>query len=448
MFLKDLAQISKGSLLGESLNISDFSIDSRSIKKGQLYVALKGVNFDGHDFVEEALKKGASAVVISKDLEGDFPRIVVKDTKEFINSIAAHNREEFKGKVIGITGTNGKTSSKQILSNLLNENNCHRTEGNKNNQIGVPFSLLSLNNKYNYSVIEMGTSEKGEIDILKDMVKPDIAAITNVSEGHLEGLKDTISIAKEKGCIFNFNSDQGIAFLPRDSEFYDYWLDITNAKEKLSFGIHKKSDFRINEITTNLDDVKTSFMLNFYNQQEKFEINGLARHNAYNAALSIAIAIQCNVSIDYIKENLCHTDLPDRRLSVFKSLNGSLLIDDTYNANIESTLAAIDYLKAFSGNENKIFIFGDMLELGDHSEKQHRKIGEKCNEAKLYAVLTIGNETIATNDEINQSTIHKHFDDKNDLISYFNEICNENDKILVKGSRGMHMEEIVNSILG
>ena len=178
MFLKDLAQISKGTLLGESLHVNDFSIDSRSIKKGQLYIALKGDNFDGHDFVEEALKKGASAVVISKDLKGDFPRIVVKDTKEFINSIAANNRKEFKGKVIGITGTNGKTSSKQILSNLLNENNCHRTEGNKNNQIGVPFSLLSLNNKYNYSVIEMGTSEKGEIEILKDMVKPDIAAIT------------------------------------------------------------------------------------------------------------------------------------------------------------------------------------------------------------------------------------------------------------------------------
>ena len=221
MDLNQLAQISKGRLIGESVNFEGFSIDSRTIGPGELYISLLGKNFDGHEFLAEAKGKGASAAVVSQSTQIDFPQILVDDTFDFMRSVAAYNRNEFKGKVIGITGTNGKTSTKQIIFSLLNKyNNCHRTLGNMNNQIGVPFSLLSLQNNYQYSVIEMGTSEPGEIEILTRQVNPDIAAITNVSIGHLEGLTDTDSIALEKGNILDFQTNNGIAFLPKDSNFY------------------------------------------------------------------------------------------------------------------------------------------------------------------------------------------------------------------------------------
>ena len=183
--LKQLAEISKGKLSGSSINIDSFSIDTRTINLNEAYIALEGENFDGHEFISEAALKGASAVIVNKPIEADIPHIIVADTLEFMKNIAEYNRNQFKGKMIGITGTNGKTTTKQIVANLLNGTNlCHKTLGNKNNQIGVPYSMLSLENKYKYSVIEMGTSEPGEIELLNARVKPDIAAITNVSMGH------------------------------------------------------------------------------------------------------------------------------------------------------------------------------------------------------------------------------------------------------------------------
>ena len=187
MNLSQLANISNGKLIGKSIDFNGFSIDSRSINLNEVYIALKGKNFDGHEFLSEAQSKGAVAVIVSKTEQLSIPQIIVNDTYDFITTIANHNRKQFQGKVIGITGTNGKTSTKQIISNLLNNNGkCHKTIGNMNNQIGVPFSLLSLENHFQFSVIEMGTSEPGEIEILTHQVKPNISAITNVSMGHLQ----------------------------------------------------------------------------------------------------------------------------------------------------------------------------------------------------------------------------------------------------------------------
>ena len=212
MSLSKLAEISEGKLFGEVTCIESFSIDSRTIKKNDLYIALEGKNYDGAQFIPEAIKKGAIGIISNNQIEQDIPNLVVANTYEFINKIANYNRSKFSGKVIGITGTNGKTSTKQILSNLFNnDKSCHKTIGNKNNQIGVPYTLLTLKNVYDFSVIEMGTSESGEIAILNNQVKPDIAAITNVSLGHLDGLRDTESIAEEKGNILNFYNDNGVA---------------------------------------------------------------------------------------------------------------------------------------------------------------------------------------------------------------------------------------------
>ena len=440
--LKQLAEISKGKLSGSSINIDSFSIDTRTINLNEAYIALEGENFDGHEFISEAALKGASAVIVNKPIEADIPHIIVADTLEFMKSIAEYNRNQFKGKMIGITGTNGKTTTKQIVANLLNGTNlCHKTLGNKNNQIGVPYSMLSLENKYKYSVIEMGTSEPGEIELLNARVKPDIAAITNVSMGHLEGLRNTESIAKEKGNILNFYSDSGVAILPKDSEFFDFWSDKTNAKEISSFGTDKNSDFRVANAEIDIENNLTHFHLYFENQREDMSINGIGLNNSLNAALATAIGLHCGIEINEIKNRLTQTDLPERRLSVTESLNGSLMIDDTYNSNPASLKNALDSLDKL--DKKKICVLGEMKELGLDSKLIHKEMYEYAIK-RVDKVLCIGKSWSECDFDTNKEL--EIFNDQDLLYDYLVSIIDDKSVLLVKGSRSTRMDIIADKL--
>ena len=440
--LKQLAEISKGKLSGSSINIDSFSIDTRTINLNEAYIALEGENFDGHEFISEAALKGASAVIVNKPIEADIPHIIVADTLEFMKNIAEYNRNQFKGKMIGITGTNGKTTTKQIVANLLNGTNlCHKTLGNKNNQIGVPYSMLSLENKYKYSVIEMGTSEPGEIELLNARVKPDIAAITNVSMGHLEGLRNTESIAKEKGNILNFYSDSGVAILPRDSEFFDFWSDKTNAKEISSFGTDKNSDFRVANAEIDIENNLTHFHLYFENQREDMSINGIGLNNSLNAALATAIGLHCGIEINEIKNRLTQTDLPERRLSVTESLNGSIMIDDTYNSNPASLKNALDSLDKL--DKKKICVLGEMKELGLDSKLIHKEMYEYASK-RVDKVLCIGKSWSECDFDTNKEL--EIFYDQDLLYDYLVSIIDDKTVLLVKGSRSTRMDIIADKL--
>ena len=440
--LKQLAEISKGKLSGSSINIDSFSIDTRTINLNEAYIALEGENFDGHEFISEAALKGASAVIVNKPIEADIPHIIVADTLEFMKSIAEYNRNQFKGKMIGITGTNGKTTTKQIVANLLNGTNlCHKTLGNKNNQIGVPYSMLSLENKYKYSVIEMGTSEPGEIELLNARVKPDIAAITNVSMGHLEGLRNTESIAKEKGNILNFYSDYGVAILPRDSEFFDFWSDKTNAKEISSFGTDQNSDFRVANAEIDIENNLTHFHLYFENQREDMSINGIGLNNSLNAALATAIGLHCGIEINEIKNRLTQTDLPERRLSVTESLNGSIMIDDTYNSNPASLKNALDSLDKL--DKKKICVLGEMKELGLDSKLIHKEMYEYASK-RVDKVLCIGKSWSECDFDTNKEP--EIFNDQDLLYDYLVSIIDDKTVLLVKGSRSTRMDIIADKL--
>ena len=440
--LKQLAEISKGKLSGSSINIDSFSIDTRTINLNEAYIALEGENFDGHEFISEAALKGASAVIVNKPIEADIPHIIVADTLEFMKSIAEYNRNQFKGKMIGITGTNGKTTTKQIVANLLNGTNlCHKTLGNKNNQIGVPYSMLSLENKYKYSVIEMGTSEPGEIELLNARVKPDIAAITNVSMGHLEGLRNTESIAKEKGNILNFYSDSGVAILPKDSEFFDFWSDKTNAKEISSFGTDQNSDFRVANAEIDIENNLTHFHLYFENQREDMSINGIGLNNSLNAALATAIGLHCGIEINEIKNRLTQTDLPERRLSVTESLNGSLMIDDTYNSNPASLKNALDSLDKL--DKKKICVLGEMKELGLDSKLIHKEMYEYAIK-RVDKVLCIGKSWSECDFDTNKEL--EIFNDQDLLYDYLVSIIDDKTVLLVKGSRSTRMDIIADKL--
>ncbi|MFL2692944.1 MAG: UDP-N-acetylmuramoyl-tripeptide--D-alanyl-D-alanine ligase [Gammaproteobacteria bacterium] len=440
--LKQLAEISKGKLSGSSINIDSFSIDTRTINLNEAYIALEGENFDGHEFISEAALKGASAVIVNKPIEADIPHIIVADTLEFMKNIAEYNRNQFKGKMIGITGTNGKTTTKQIVANLLNGTNlCHKTLGNKNNQIGVPYSMLSLENKYKYSVIEMGTSEPGEIELLNARVKPDIAAITNVSMGHLEGLRNTESIAKEKGNILNFYSDSGVAILPRDSEFFDFWSDKTNAKEISSFGTDQNSDFRVANAEIDIENNLTHFHLYFENQREDMSINGIGLNNSLNAALATAIGLHCGIEINEIKNRLTQTDLPERRLSVTESLNGSIMIDDTYNSNPASLKNALDSLDKL--DKKKICVLGEMKELGLDSKLIHKEMYEYASK-RVDKVLCIGKSWSECDFDTNKEL--EIFYDQDLLYDYLVSIIDDKTVLLVKGSRSTRMDIIADKL--
>ena len=440
--LKQLAEISKGKLSGSSINIDSFSIDTRTINLNEAYIALEGENFDGHEFISEAALKGASAVIVNKPIEADIPHIIVADTLEFMKNIAEYNRNQFKGKMIGITGTNGKTTTKQIVANLLNGTNlCHKTLGNKNNQIGVPYSMLSLENKYKYSVIEMGTSEPGEIELLNARVKPDIAAITNVSMGHLEGLRNTESIAKEKGNILNFYSDSGVAILPRDSEFFDFWSDKTNAKEISSFGTDQNSDFRVANAEIDIENNLTHFHLYFENQREDMSINGIGLNNSLNAALATAISLHCGIQINEIKHRLILTDLPERRLSVKESLKGSIMIDDTYNSNPASLKNALDSLDKL--DKKKICVLGEMKELGLDSKLIHKEMYEYASK-RVDKVLCIGKSWSECDFDTNKEL--EIFYDQDLLYDYLVSIIDNKTVLLVKGSRSTRMDLIADKL--
>ncbi len=440
MNLLELANISDGELRGESIDVDSFSIDTRTLKSKEVYIALEGKNFDGHVFIPEALKKGASAIILNKSVDCAIPNIIVKDSYSFMNKIAAHNRKLFNGKMIGVTGTNGKTTTKQIIANLLNtQGSCHQTIGNKNNQIGVPYSLLTLRRDHYFSVIEMGTSEPGEIEKLNTIVKPDIAAITNVSMGHLDGLRDTESIAKEKGNILNFFKDDGIAILPRDSHFFGYWSKETNAKQIISFGIHGDSDFKVSNIKIDILNNLTHFCLRFDGKDEEFSINGIGQHNALNAALSIAVGLLCGVDIDSITNNLIYTELPERRLNVFKSLKKSILIDDSYNSNPASLRNAIDSMNGLK--RKKICILGAMKELGKNSKKLHQEMYDYAND-RVDEILCIGEEW----SECNSSEDLVIFKNHDDLYDYLVSIIEEETILLVKGSRSTRMDKIADKL--
>ena len=447
MELKDLALLSNGSLQGNTVEVSEFSIDTRSIKKGEVYIAIEGQNFDGHDFIRDAENKGARALIVSREVTSSLPFIVVNNTLDFMETIAVHNRSSFSGNVIGITGTNGKTTSKQILSSLLSKiYKTHKTDGNKNNHIGVPFSMLNMENQYTSSVLEIGTSQVGEIKNLTNLVKPNVAAITNVSSGHLQGLRDTDSIADEKGDILKFYDSNGIAILPRDSSYFKYWCSKTNSKKVVSFGIHEDSDFKVINASIDVENNLTSFQLMHDGLIEECSINGVGIHNTLNAAMGLAICSELGIDISEVKEALRDVDFPERRLSIHKSIGNSILIDDSYNSNPASMKRSIDVLDSMP-KYKKICLFGEMKELAEDSSSLHSEIYEYAKD-KVDYFFCLGEDWSGIKDS--GETDFRIFSYQEELYESVKKLINPNlvkpVVILVKGSRSTRMDVIADKL--
>ncbi len=425
---------------GKSISekIIGIATDSREIQKGDLYIAIQGEKFDGSEFLDQVFDNGASCAMVSKkqaNNKGD--QIEVSDTVKSIGKIATEWRSQFNIPVIGITGTNGKTSTKDLLKHILSSKfDIHATEGNYNTSIGLPLTLLQLTSFHGASILEMGANQIGDIDVLSKIAKPNIGVITNIAPAHLEGFGSIEVVAKTKAALFE-NLSNGTAFINYADERIK---TIKVLGKSVSFGINPDCDYPADihyekdgtiTLTINTAEIPTfSSNLSF----------------AKNIIACSAIARELGVKWDAINDRIQTFTPPKGRCEV-KNNGSYIVIDDTYNANLESAAAALDYLNAFSGDGKKIFIFGDMLELGNLSEEQHIAVGKKCDEQNLSAVLTYGSESLSTHKAIKNVEVNHHFDRKSELIEFVNNIVSSNDKVLVKGSRGMKMETIIEGLL-
>ena len=428
------------SALGKSLDLEVLGIttDSREVQKGDLYIAITGERVDGHSFLQEVFDKGANAALVSKSLENIYGnQILVKNTVDAIGKVSILWRNQFDFPIIGITGSNGKTSTKELLKHILSAKfDIHATEGNYNTSISLPLTLLQLTSFHGASILEMGASQPGDIKELCKIANPTHGLITNISPAHLEGFKTIENVAKTKGALFESLS-KGVAFVNvADNQV----AKLKIFGDKVTFGLTPDCDY-----PTDLHHEKDGTITLTINAQE-VPTNSTNLSFAKNIIACAAIAQELGLEWDAIIDRIKTFISPKGRCEI-KNNGELIIIDDTYNANLESTIAAINYLKAFSGDGKRIFVFGDMLELGESSITQHQAIGEKCNDSRIDAVLTIGTETIATDGALLDIGFHRHFNKKDDLLKSLNEIVKDGDKVLVKGSRGMRMETIVEGML-
>lgn len=412
--------------------------DSREVRPGDLYIAISGDRVDGHTFIKDVFEKGAVCALVNSEIENaDEQLIKVNNSVSTIGKVAKAWRNQFDIPVMGITGSNGKTSTKELLKHMLSAQfNIHATEGNFNTSIGLPLTLLRLTKENTISLLEMGANQPGDIAQLCEIAQPTHGVITNIAPAHLEGFGTIEAVAKTKGELFACLS-KGVSFI-NAADYRVGALEILG--DSISFGLTPECDYPA-DIHHEKDGTITLTV-----DAEEIPTHSVNLTFAKNVIACVAISRTLGLSWGEIRENVASFQPPKGRCEVKN--NGMItIIDDTYNANLESTVAAIDYLKAFSGNGQRIFVFGDMFELGDLSQDQHRRVGEKCNEAELSAVFTVGEETVTTDAIITYSELHKHFDNKDDLLTSLKSIVKDGDKVLVKGSRGMKMETIVEAML-
>ncbi len=445
MLLSQAAQALNGQLAGSDVRYTAVCSDSRKLAQGDLFVALRGEHFDGYDFVAQAAQSGAVAALVNADsYRGEplaIPLLLVADTRIALGQLAAYWRRQFDIPLVAITGSNGKTTVKEMLAAILREASGSAeavlaTKGNFNNDIGMPHTLLQLNAQHRYAVIEMGMNHPGEIDYLTRIACPDVALINNASGAHLEGLGSVEAVARAKGEILAGLKPHGTAVINADDAYAPLWRTLAGAQPLLEFGLDQQAD-----VSGQWSPSSTGLRLNAQTPSGEFTV-GLqvpGAHNARNALAAAAAAIALNVPLETIASGLEKFGGVAGRLQRKAARHGATLIDDTYNANPASLRAAISVLAQADGK--RVLVLGDMGELGDGAATFHAEIGQAAREAgieKLYALGALSaNAASAFGDGA------RHFECVEDLQRALENELDANTTVLVKGSRFMKMERVV-----
>ena len=444
MRLSEAALAAHGRVIGRDLVFSSVGTDSRAIVPGQLFVALRGERFDGHDYIEQCLQQGAAAVMVERAADGIEAGLLVADTRLALGQLAGYWRRKFDLPLAAITGSNGKTTVKEMLANILraatgDEAAVLATRGNLNNDIGMPLTLLKLRAEHRYAVAEMGMNHAGEISYLTRICRPTVALVNNATSAHLGGLGSVEAIAQAKGEIYEGLVDDGVAVINADDVFAPLWNMLAAPRTVLKFGLEHvadvSADYRLEaacsqvRIKTPQGDVEL-----------RLGVPGL--HNVRNALAATTAALAMGVPLDRIGQGLSEFSGVKGRLQYKRGRRGALVIDDTYNANPASMKAAIDILAARP--EKKLLVLGDMGELGDDAASMHAEIGAYAREAGVAALFALGELSLNAVREFGADG--RHFTAMEALTSALLPELDRNCAVLVKGSRFMRMERAVEAI--
>ena len=454
IFIKDLLKICDAKLVyGKDDDIlENFSKDTRTIEKGDIYVGIKGTNFDGNLFYEEAFNKGAKTCIIEKDsidinnikIHSDKNLIVVNNSIQMLQELAKYKRSLYNIPVIAVTGSVGKTSTRDMIASVLQQNfKVLKTEGNYNNEIGLPLTILKLKD-HNAMVLEMGMSNLGEIKKLSDISKPSIGIITNIGTAHIGNLKSRENILKAKLEITSgFNKDS-ILIINNDNDLLHKNMDKLKEKYNLiTVGINNNSDY----MALNIED--DAFSSKYDVNKNKVEVMVGGEAFIYNSLVAYAVGNILNISIDKIVKGIKEFKMTENRLEKIISKSGINIINDTYNASLDSIKNALNLLNRTNFNK-KIFLFGDILELGSYTEEIHREVAKEIIKNNINKVILVGNNVKYTKDELLKSNYKDEniylFNSENETYEFLKEKLKKEDIILLKGSHAMNLINIVNKI--
>ncbi len=439
-------------LMMERMDIKGLSIDSRNIKAGELFVALKGDRFDGHDFVPDAINKGAWGALVDRSaLENQRSLLIglknimpAEDTLSALQEMAHLHRGKFSIPLVGITGSNGKTTTKEMLAGILKQKGAVlKNEGNLNNHIGVPLTLMKLNERHRAAVVEMGMSAAGEIDLLARLVNPTVGVITNIGPAHLEFLGSLDKVAEAKGELLDNLNSGAAAVLNADDPYFDI-LKSKFSGRIISFGIRNVADVVAAEIRQDLH--RTGFTITSSGVTERVRLQAVGMHNIYNALAAAAAAIAVGESLEAVKNGLDYF-APIAMRSEVREIQGRTVLTDCYNANPSSMDAAIKTMVSLATGRRSIAVLGDMLELGPSAAEAHREIGRTAARSGVDIVVTYGalskdigegaREAGMQKDRIFNAETHAA------AAQLIKKLSRPGDVVLIKGSRGMKMEKIL-----
>ncbi len=442
------AQAMSGSLVGENVTFVGASTDSRTVAAGELFIALRGEKFDGHEFIGVAQERGAAAAVVdaagAKTLgESGLPLVVVADTRLALGELAARWRARFTLPVIGVTGSNGKTTNKEMIASIMKaafgDGAVLSTQGNLNNDIGLPLTLLKLDVGHRAAVVEMGMNHPGEIAYLANIGRPTVALVTNAQRAHLEGMGSLETIAAEKGSIFAGLDQDGVAVFNAGDPWAALWRSQSAHCRHLCFALDGPAEVSGHCKTRGLENQVSIF---FEGQQIEIDLALPGAHNARNALGAAAAALAAGVSLETVRAGLAAFRGIKGRLQRLAGLNGAMLLDDTYNANPDSVRAGIDVLAATIGR--KILVLGDMGEIGEMTGQFHDEIGGYAKSQGIDRLLAVGESSALA--ARNFGAGGEHFRKIEDLIASLAGELTPETIVLVKGSRFMRMERVVDAI--
>lgn len=441
MHLADLAPRVEGRLRGDNVIVEGISTDTRVIAPGTLFVALKGNHFDGHAFVAQARERGARAALLEQAADDPLPQVEVASTRVALGQLAAYWRQRFNYPVVAVTGSNGKTTVKEMIASMLAQGGpILATCGNLNNDIGVPLTLLNLRSEHCFAVIEMGANRAGEIGYLSGLVRPDVALITNAASAHLEGFGDLKGVSQAKGEIFQRLRPDGIAVINADDPHFTDWRTLAGVAQVIRFGLTQPAEVTAHDLI--IQPEGSCFVLATPRGKTEIQLPLPGRHNVLNALAASAVAVALRLDLAQIKAALAVFSSLPGRLQIRQGRDGVRVLDDTYNANPDSLRAGLDLLVSFPGEH--YLVLGDFAELGAEAMALHRAMGEQARAVGVSRLYTVGHLSGLAAEAFGEGG--QHFSEQGALLAALRNAQPFNATLLIKGSRCMRMERLVTAL--